>query len=101
MTSSLWIAFGFLAALVVFLGITIYFPPREGSGRATLKFLTAAVDAEVVGDRNRRNIPESLQCANIRLPIGVAIRQLWKLIIQSGRRTMDVKIPPVPLGASG
>ena len=41
MTTTLWIAFGFLAALVVFLGVTIYFPPKENSGRATLKFLTA------------------------------------------------------------
>jgi hypothetical protein len=36
-----WIAFGFLAALVIFLGVTIYFPPKENAGRTTLKFLTA------------------------------------------------------------
>lgn len=41
MTATLWIAFGFLAALVVFLGFTIYLPPKDDTGRATLKFLTA------------------------------------------------------------
>lgn len=41
MTTILWIAFGFLAALVIFLGVTIYFPPKDNTGRATLKFFTA------------------------------------------------------------
>ena len=41
MTTTLWIAFGFLAALVIFLGVTIYLPPKDNTGRATLKFLTA------------------------------------------------------------
>lgn len=41
MTTILWIAFGFLAALVIFLAVTVYFPPKDNSGRATLKFLTA------------------------------------------------------------
>jgi hypothetical protein len=40
-SSTLWIGFGFLAALVVFLGVTIYLPPKDNTGRATLKFLTA------------------------------------------------------------
>jgi hypothetical protein len=40
-TANLWIALGFLAALVTFLGVTIYFPPRDNTGRATLKFFTA------------------------------------------------------------
>lgn len=41
MTPILWIAFGFLAALVIFLGVTIYLPPKDNTGRITLKFLTA------------------------------------------------------------
>lgn len=41
MTAILWIGFGFLAALVIFLGVTIYFPPKDNTGRATLKYLTA------------------------------------------------------------
>jgi hypothetical protein len=41
MSIPLWIAFAFLAALVVFLGVTVYFPPKENVGRATLKFFTA------------------------------------------------------------
>jgi hypothetical protein len=40
-TTTLWIGFGFLAALVVFLMVSIYFPPTDNAGRATLKFLTA------------------------------------------------------------
>jgi hypothetical protein len=40
-TTTLWIACGFLAALIVFLAVTIYFPPKENTGRATLKFFTA------------------------------------------------------------
>lgn len=41
MTTQLWIAFGFLAALIVFLAVTVYFPPKDNTGRATLKFFTA------------------------------------------------------------
>jgi hypothetical protein len=41
MSIPLWIACCFLAALVVFLGVTIYLPPKDNTGRATLKFLTA------------------------------------------------------------
>ena len=41
MTPVLWIAFGFLAALVIFLGVTIYLPPKDNTGRVTLKFFTA------------------------------------------------------------
>jgi hypothetical protein len=47
-TSILWIAFGFLAALVIFLGVTIHFPPKDNTGRATLKFFTA-LSAEFSG----------------------------------------------------
>jgi hypothetical protein len=41
MTATLWIAFAFLAALLIFLGITIYVPPKDNTGRVTLRFFTA------------------------------------------------------------
>lgn len=41
MSTLLWIGFGFLAGLVVFLIVSIYFPPKDNVGRVTVQFLTA------------------------------------------------------------